>query len=388
MDRSLGVNKCFRRYVKRIIVGMVLPAFLLCTYFKNPVLATGSKNWTEERKEIIEEQSEAAKQEQELIAEILKLRLRAETLKRELQDLEQQITDQNLHISQITTEIDGLKAKINTLRADLGKWVRYYYFTGSYAYLQVLFQAESFADFITRVELIGRLIQYNQKKIAEITDLEQKLSKTEIELQQQKALAETAYREKSKKSEMLAALMVERGAALTKARGVSQALYEQLLSLEQKWNTVFPNIDLLLRSFATLPWSSVAPDKISFNWLKGQIVVDVSAKNITSYFRKIDPKWLPLTVIIGDGNLAISYVEQENSTILLQGELILENNKVGFVPASLSIDGKPLQQDILQLLTREYDLSLDITNLQQGYILEKINLTPGLMRLVLGNRGQ
>ncbi|MGI6332524.1 MAG: murein hydrolase activator EnvC family protein [Zhaonellaceae bacterium] len=364
--------------VKRIFVGTILPAFLFCFCFAVPVLSLEHEDWKEGREEIIRQQDELKEQEILLLLEMRELQIKAEALKLQLKSLEEEIANHSRRINQLNKELAILSVDLATARLELAKVLKYYYYTGPNAYLEVIFTSQSWGDLLIRLEITKRLVEHNQKHIATVGMLEKKLASKKSELEKEKKAAEQAYEEQKVRSEMLAQAQLEKEKALAYAQDISQELYQKLVVLERSWSDVFPALDTLLRTIPKLPWFSLTPDKINFNWLTGQTLVEVSQSTINNHFSKLDAKWQSLNVTIGQDKLTLHSVE--GSTIELTGGLVIENKKVRFKPESLVIDGLPVQEQTLNLLTQEYDLFLDLSQLQSGYTLQAIELRPQIMR--------
>lgn len=376
MLKRLGNKQFLLQLVKRMIVGTLLPAFLLCFCFK--AFATGNQDWSTEREEIIHRQDELNIEEQKLLSELRELQIKAEALKLKLDNLAQQIVNHNQRMKELNKDLDTLKIDLQTARQELVKIIRNYYYTGSYAYLEVIFDAQSWGDMLIRFEMINRLVAHNQKHIAAVIKLENQLASTRSELEQEKREAQQAYEEQKEQSELLAQAQLEKEQALNHAQSVSQELYQKLLQVEQSWSSVFPAIDTLLLSLPELPWFSVTPDRVHFDFLTGQMIIEVSEKTLNSHFSKLNSKLASIKVLVEQDQLTLRCVEE--FPVDLIGSLVMENKAVRFEPETLVIDGLPVQKETISLLTKEYDLFLDISKVQSGYSLAKIELLPGMIR--------
>jgi len=376
MLKSLGSQQFFSLLMKRMIVGTLLPAFLLCCCFK--AFATGNQNWTMEREELLHRQDELKKEEERLLAEMWELQLRAEALKIQLEQLGEEIAKHTQRMEELDKELAVLQGNLQIARQDLARVLKNYYYTGSNAYLEVILTSQSWGDLLIRLELVSRLVAYNQKHIRTVTELEKQLVSKQTELAEIKAATEKTYQEQKERSELLAQAQREKQQALNYAQGVSLELYQKLVQIEQNWNAVFPAIDTLLSSLSQLPWFSVKPDKMSLDIFTGQTVIEVSENNLNKHFSKLNLGPASVNVTIGKDQLTLTC--EEEARIELTGRLVMENKAVRFAPDLLLIEGLPVQQATLELLSQEYDLYLDLSKLPAGYKLTKIELLPGLVR--------
>jgi peptidoglycan hydrolase CwlO-like protein len=374
MLKRAGNKQSLLLLIKWMVVGAFLPAFLLCPYFNNPVLAT--EDWTKEREEIIQQSQQLQDEELKLITEMQELQIVAEALKIELKNLEREILAQTSLMGELNNEMADLGQELDLARAELAKVLTSFYYSGYYGYLEVIFAAENWGDLLVRLDSISRLVEHNHKHITAVNDLEMQLTNKKLELEQVISSMKEAYDMQKEREKMLTQAQLQKQQALSQAKGVSQELYQKLLDLERKWESVFPAIDTLLQSLPALPWFNVTPDKIQFNWLTGQTTIEVTEKTLNQHIRKIEAKYEPLRVSIEQNKLILSYVE--DSLVELAGNLLLKEDKVEFIPSQLNIDGIPVQPEVLDLLTKEYNLYLNLNKLEQeGYNLTKIELQPG-----------
>ena len=117
--------------------------------------------------------------------------------KKELEKIEQQLEEANNNLEKIKTDLDSTnraldKAKDELAKAEeamenqnmtLSERIRVMYKNGNIGYLEVLLEAESFSDFISRIEMIKTIMEYDyellntlEEKKREVEDKKLKLS--------------------------------------------------------------------------------------------------------------------------------------------------------------------------------------------------------------------
>ena len=107
-------------------------------------------------------------------------------------------------ISNYDIEIEGLETKLEELREDrddelesFDELVRMTYMYGDESYLEILFGATSFADFLTRVDMVSYLLSYSDGVVDELNAIEVELVDTETKLISSKESLESYKESKS-----------------------------------------------------------------------------------------------------------------------------------------------------------------------------------------------
>lgn len=108
--------------------------------------------------------------------------------------------------------IDENQAKLDTLEADykkksglLGKRVRDIYIHGQISYIDVLFGAKDFSDFLTRMDLLKRIIRQDYDLVETVLEDKHGIEKSQLALEKDRASEATQVKDAGvKKNDMLA----------------------------------------------------------------------------------------------------------------------------------------------------------------------------------------
>lgn len=85
----------------------------------------------------------------------------------------------------------------------LQKRVRDIYIHGQISYLDILFGAKDFSDFLTRMDLIKRILRYDYDLITKIHQERNSIIQTKAELEKERSTTEKLYDEAKTKSLLL-----------------------------------------------------------------------------------------------------------------------------------------------------------------------------------------
>jgi len=136
----------------------------------------------------------------------------------QLKDLEDNLAVARENQRQTEAELKEATLKLDKSTEMLNKRVRSMYEVGNVSYLEVLFEARDFSDFINRFELLKRVVQQDVSTIEQVKADRQRLDNKRADLQvRQEALAALIAEQEAARQE-LAARQSERNALLSEAQ--------------------------------------------------------------------------------------------------------------------------------------------------------------------------
>lgn len=174
-------------------------------------------NETRERLQQTQQQADQKRgQVRDFTGEVASLNRAIDKKELALQDLSANMEQARDSMAVTVSEIDEAEASLAKNSEQLNKRVRCIYEAGNVSYLEVLFAARDFNDFINRFEFLKIMVQHDSGTIAQIKEDKQRLlnKKADLEVLQ----------------ERLAAMMNEHGRArqeLASRKGERQALLEE-----------------------------------------------------------------------------------------------------------------------------------------------------------------
>jgi len=178
---------------KKILASLIVSSSLL---FASPLLSDSVSAETE---------SELKQEREEVQAELAEKKAELETLQEEMVELEDEIERTNeaielneTTITETTEAIEASKAEVKALEEDIvdleadiekrrdilkDRMVALQKNGGTVSYIEVIFGADSFLDFIERVTMINKITQSDQKLLDQISDAqaEVKAKKSDVE---------------------------------------------------------------------------------------------------------------------------------------------------------------------------------------------------------------
>ncbi|WP_308418991.1 PcsB-like coiled-coil domain-containing protein [Virgibacillus oceani] len=188
-------------------------------YFNNSISHAETKqdlrNIQEQRKDVKEDLSKADKQVTDLMSEIEDLNKEIERVNQSLQEKQETIEETERDIKNSIKDIRILQDEIKELEADIQKRqeilkdriASYQKSGGSMSYLEVIFGAQSFSDFISRVSLVSTITESDATLIENLkTDIHKVAEKKKLALEKLNELNEM----KAKQEETLAQINGEK----------------------------------------------------------------------------------------------------------------------------------------------------------------------------------
>lgn len=236
-------------------IGVWLLAVLLIVGTVAPVFAMSLEDYYKELERINKERQELKAKEKTTKNELAQLGLELEELNLELgqatyrlEQLNQQIEEQQALINQQEIDIENKKQEIADTEDYLAEQMGYLeqrmramYKNGTVNYLEVLFAATSFSDFLSRLKFLSTIIDSDANLINDVRETRDWLVQEKIELEAQLVLLmerkaqlevdRAAAQEEEKRISVLAAEREEKQSQLQKTMA---SIKEQIGGLDEK----------------------------------------------------------------------------------------------------------------------------------------------------------
>ena len=138
----------------------------------------------------------------ELSEEIESLNSSLQDISSSMEDLQAQVDDLNTQIAENENNIEALNTQITSMYDAMKKRIKYTYEHGSTNYINALFEAESFTDFLNRAEYVKKIQDYDREQVEayELAVAQVKIEQEELESSKAELLAATEA-QKTKKEE-------------------------------------------------------------------------------------------------------------------------------------------------------------------------------------------
>lgn len=160
----------------------------------------------------------------------------------QLEDLEKNLGRARENLRQTQTQLAEAEANLSSSTEMLNKRVCSMYKMGNVSYLEVLFEAQNFSDFVNRVELLKRVVQQDVSIVEQVKAERQQLSdrKADLEVQQGRLIAMIAEQEAVRKE--LQAKQKERNDLLKEANANLWNLEAEAARLEAQEQEILREI--------------------------------------------------------------------------------------------------------------------------------------------------
>lgn len=167
-----------------------------------------------------------------------------------LERLEEEIDTKESQIEQAQIELEEARASEQEQYESMKERIRFMYENGETAYLEMLFSANGFADFLNRSEYIAQIERYDRRKLEEYQEtcrlIEEKQEQLETDLAELQVLHEDARREQ----ERVDGLVAETAGSIAAYSDQISATEEQMLAYEAELARQNDNIEALKAQLA------------------------------------------------------------------------------------------------------------------------------------------
>lgn len=157
-----------------------------------------------------------------------------------LADLEQQIEDKEEEIEQTQADLEDAIATEEKQYADMKKRVQYMYEKKDTLYLEILFSASGFGDFINKASYIQELSEYDQNLMEEYENTRILIEEKEAELQEEKEELDTLKEETEAEQEKVTGYVNSTSSSINQYSGqiadaeAQAAAYEEQIKKEEE----------------------------------------------------------------------------------------------------------------------------------------------------------
>ncbi|NMA68707.1 MAG: peptidoglycan DD-metalloendopeptidase family protein [Desulfitobacterium sp.] len=200
-----------------------------------------------ELEDVLKEQKNIEKKEQEARKNLKNLTNREEQLKNQIQTLASQIAvaEKDLQakevaysqseelVAQSEKELQEREEELAHRQEVLRKRVREIYQVGQISYLEILLEAESLSDFITRLEYFNRLVENDQKLLSQISEERERVEEQTRILQEKRDEAAQRRKEAQEAKALLDQKRREHQLALNDNKKAQEDIFEQIAQLEK-----------------------------------------------------------------------------------------------------------------------------------------------------------
>jgi len=143
-----------------------------------------------------------------------------------------QLDQKNAELAQTTADLEQAQADYSAQYEAMGERMRYMYMNGQVGYLEVLLDATSFSDFLTRVDYIERVAQYDKNMLTNLKTQEDTVAAKQAEQQSEQTQLELLASQQASKQKEVQTMIDEKSALVISLTQDETSYKEQVIQLE------------------------------------------------------------------------------------------------------------------------------------------------------------
>ncbi|NLK36947.1 MAG: peptidoglycan DD-metalloendopeptidase family protein [Epulopiscium sp.] len=271
--------------MKRIGIGVLF--FVLCFSAFHPTYEVQAKtvNQLKNEKSKYEQNKKNAK------AALEQAKKNQASITEEIAQLDQNVSQAEAELDEVEEKLSATQTKLNNAEAELKvatekkeeqvvafkKRIKYIHENGSIGYLQVILEANSFGDLLTRMQYVNDIMNYDKATLEELKKNQKIIEEKTIEIKTERDKIAVLVEEQKKKSEELQLKLKEKKAAAEKYR-TDIAKYEQEVA---SWTKASNEVESLINQ-ATAKSRSGGAAQGNVNYTGGKFAWPVPGRSYIS----------------------------------------------------------------------------------------------------------
>jgi len=223
-----AISKLWLSVIAGLIVAAMLLSVIIGTFTGSAVtqkevddIKARLSEATAKRKEAQAKLDEIMGQQSSLVERIQTIDDQMAAAEAEIELQEKLIAEYELLIAEKEVELENSRQKELQQQEEMREYLRFMVENGDLCYLEVLFSADDFSDFLTRYEIITRVTEYEQELYQKLKEISEEVNTRRIALEEERTAHETLLAETQANIEALASELEERNAMMLEleARG-------------------------------------------------------------------------------------------------------------------------------------------------------------------------
>ncbi len=202
-----------------------------------------------------QEQSDIKAKQQETQNALNANKQKQEDISAEIESLDKTVAEAEAALEEIQTELNDVTARLAESEVQLKEAtekknaqlesfegrIKFLHENGSIGYLQIILSAESFTDFLTRMQYVNDIMNYDNNLLSQLQTTESEIQQKTTEIAEDKAQVEVLVAEQKAKTEEYNTKLAEKQATYNQYK-LDAAAYEQELASWEKASEEVSNL--------------------------------------------------------------------------------------------------------------------------------------------------
>lgn len=277
-----------------------------------------------------------------------------------------------------------LEVRRREKQAQLARRLRAYQVSGRSAPLAVLFGSTSFVDFLSRLDLLGQILDRDARILADLRSLKTAVAAQEAELRDASEQLSSLRASLASEEAKLQLEISTREAVLASLRERRAAVEAELANLEKAWEQQGEPVLLALGStLASVDPATFEPDEVSFSLLPPGATAVISADGLTRFFAQVK-ELQGLTVQLLPGTVLIAG-QFDGAPIRIGGRFaVAGKTTLRYEPQEIQIRDFVVPPESIAALLAESQIDIDLSEMLNPWVLKSVDVNQHEIRIKSG----
>jgi hypothetical protein len=323
-------------------------------------------------------------EEQAVLQELFTLGRKLEETQAAIDKVSAEIAQTAARQSDAAAERTRLDSRRRERQAQLVRRLRAYQVSGRSAPFAVLFGSTSFVDFLSRLDLLGQILDRDARILADLRSLKTAVAAREEELKSATERLSALRTDLAKEEAKLQLEITTREAVLASLQERRAAVEAQLASLETAWETQGEPVLLALGStLKAVDPATFEPDEVTFSLLPPGATAVISAESLTRFFAQVK-ELQGLTVQLVPGNVLIAG-QFDGAPIRIGGHFaVAGKTTLRYEPQEIQIRDFVVPPESIAALLAETQIDIDLAEMLSPWVLKSVDVNKDEIRIRSG----
>jgi peptidoglycan hydrolase CwlO-like protein len=314
-------------------------------------------------------------------------------LGRSLEETRSQIAEADRQIAETVRREAGARADWERAEAGrrerqalLGKRLRYYREQGSMAPLGFLVGAGTLEEFLSRIDLLTRIMAVDAKLVADLKGLSKEADLRRQELQAAEEEQARLREGLAKQQAQLEADIAQREAILASLKERRTAVENQVAAVERAWKEqARPVLETLGAALASLDQGQFAPDSVVISLFPPGATATMTAASLGRFLQQ-KPELKGLTCRVESGEVSLEG-QFDGIPVRVSGTFsVASQTTLRFEPTAVRIREFDVPAESLHELPDGGVVTIDVGAMVRPFSLQGVTLADGQVRIRAGLR--